>query len=43
MVIPNSCGKCFNKKKIQVLCTWIFFFIKVNDHAEEYLNDLFPL
>lgn len=30
-------------KKIQVLCTWIFLFIKVNDHAEEYLNDLFPL
>lgn len=30
-------------KKIQVLCTWIFYYFKVNDHAEEYLNDLFPL
>lgn len=30
-------------KKIHVQSTWIFLFIKVNDHAEEYLNDLFPL
>lgn len=30
-------------KKIQVQSTWIFYCFKVNDHAEECLNDLFPL
>lgn len=43
MVISDFCEKCFNKKKSRCFAPGFFYCFKVNDHAEEYLNDLFPL